>query len=150
LLPRFIYKEYSILWNINKYVPGGSVIQFFPKENLFTSEIDVRVYLAILTSSFFEIILRIYSQVYGGGSFNLRINTLKDAPIIDATQVSLIQKTQLIHAYDGYLKTKVKKTIDQVVYEILKLTGLQIAEMDNLLSDLKGMADSAKKAAHPY
>ena len=34
LLPRFFYKDYKVLWNAAHYIPGGAVIQFFPKEDL--------------------------------------------------------------------------------------------------------------------
>ncbi|MBE3120130.1 MAG: hypothetical protein IMZ50_15410, partial [Candidatus Atribacteria bacterium] len=59
------------------------------------------------------------------------------------------QKASLIKAYDSFLENKDKTQINQVVYEILGLTKKQIIEMNKLLLELRNIAESAKKAAHP-
>lgn len=148
LIPRFIYEDYSVLWNAAGYIPGGAVLQCIPKQNELTT-LDIRVYLAILTSSFSEIIFRIYSQVYGGGSFNLRISTLKNAPMINIKGLTLPTCEKLVNAFERYLEKSTKEQIDHEVYTILGLTDDEIVQMKELLLDLKGMAISAKKAAHP-
>lgn len=149
LLPRFIYKEYRVLWNQACYIPGGAIIQFFPKEDLFTHFIDKRVYLALLTSSLTEIAFRINAQVYGGGTSNLSTAAINESPIIDVSQLSREHQTHLIDAYDAYLINNDKTQINQIVYEILELTKEEISGVDNLLLDLRKISESAKKAAHP-
>lgn len=96
-----------------------------------------------------EIVFRINSQVYGGGTSNLRITDIKRAPTIDIYQLSPKVQEQLIDAYDSYLKTGDKKTIDEVVFRILDLTNEEITNLHHLLIDLREMANSAKKEAHP-
>jgi hypothetical protein len=149
LLPRFIYKDYIVLWNIARYIPGGTIVQFFPRLSLFSYNIDTKVYLAILTSAFTEIALRINAQVYGGGTSNLNITSVKDSPTIDVTQLTSEQKQSLMDAYDTFLHTKDKAQINLIVYEILGLTKEQSDEMNQLLIELRQIAESAKKAAHP-
>ncbi len=149
LLPRFIYKDYQVLWNAAGYIPGGAVIQFFPKENLFTHSINIKVYLAILVSSFVEIALRINAQMYGGGTSNLRITAVRETPMPDVSILTSRQITSLIKAYDKFLESNSKTQIDKVVCEILGLSKKQVAGMNKLLLELKSIAESAKKAAHP-
>ncbi len=149
LLPRFIYKEYFVLWNAAHYIPGGAIAQFFPKETKSSETIDLKIYLAILTSSFTELALRINAQIYGGGTANLRISAIKDAPMIDVSQLTSEQKTSLINSYNHYLKNNKKSQINQTVYEILGLTKQQSAAIDTQLIELREIAESSTKAAHP-
>jgi len=150
LLPRFVYKKYLVLWNVAKYVPGGALISVIPKKDLFAQFVDTRVYLAILTSAFSEIVFRIYAHVYGGGSTNINISALREAPTINITQLSEEQKRKLVDCYDGYIGTNNKDEINRAVYSLLDLTEEQIKLMNELLDDLILMAVSARKAAHPY
>jgi hypothetical protein len=145
LLPRFIYKDFFVIWNRAGYLPGGAVIQFIPKKNLFTQSVDIKVYLAILTSSFSEIVFRRIAQVYGGGTFNLRITNVKDAPTIDIAQLTAVQKKQLVDVYNSFLRTGEKRQIDRIINKILALTDEQIKDITELLVDLRGIAISAKK-----
>jgi len=149
LVPRFIYKDYQVLWNSARYIPGGAVIQFFPRENLFVHSVDAKVYLAILTSSFTEIALRINAQVYGGGTSNLGITAVKESPTVDVASLTPEQKTGLIKAYDSFLENQDKTQINQAIYEILELNKKQIMKMNKLLLELRNIAESAKKSAHP-
>jgi len=146
LLPRFVFQDYFVIWNKANSVPGGALIQFFPHQHKI---IDIRVSLAILTSTFSESIFRINSQIYGGGTSNLRINDLKKAPTIDIFQLSTRQQTKLVKAYDEYVKTGDKNRIDEVVNGILGLDEEQVVRLRNLLVDLKSMVISARKVVHP-
>jgi methylase of polypeptide subunit release factors len=149
LLPRFIYKEYKVLWNNAHYIPGGAIVQFFPKKEMFTHLVDNKVFLAILASSFTEIAFRIYAQVYGGGSSNLSIPAINKAPILNVAILSVEQELNLINAYNHLLNTNNRSQLDEVVYTLLKLSERQIIELGELLSELRNIAEVAKKAAHP-
>lgn len=149
LLPRFIYKDYKVLWNDAGYIPGGAVVQFFPKTDLFNPPLDIKVYLAILESSFTEIAFRINSQMYGGGTSNLRVSAIKESPTLNTALLKDEQKNRLVEAYNYYLAKKDKSKIDESVYSILGLTKKQISEMWQLLVELKNITEAAKKAAHP-
>jgi len=145
-LPRFIYKDYFVLWNAAKYVPGGAIVQYIPHDH---KPINIRVSLAILTSSFSEIVFRINAQIYGGGTSNLRITDIKNAPTIDIFQLTSSQQAKLVNAYEEFIKTGGKDNIDKVVNDILELDDENIKSLENLLQDLISMATSARKAAHP-
>ncbi|GAB1471745.1 hypothetical protein MASR2M66_26230 [Chloroflexota bacterium] len=149
LLPRFIYKDYHVLWNKAGYIPGGAVVQFFPKTDLFNHSLDIKVFLAILESSFTEIAFRINAQMYGGGTSNLRVSAIKESPTIDTNLLKEEQKNRLIEAYNHYLEKKDKSKINEAIYAILGLTKKQIQEMNSLLLELKNITEAAKKVAHP-
>jgi hypothetical protein len=146
LLPRFIYKEYSVLWNKAKYIPGGAIVQYFP---LNKKQIDVRVSLAVLKSTFSEIVFRLSSQIYGGGTTNVRISDIKNAPTIDISQLSEVQQENLINAYEKDLFTKKRDNIDVVVNKILELDSEGVKQLNNLLADLVNLTLVSRKAAHP-
>ncbi|MBV6400194.1 MAG: hypothetical protein CNIPEHKO_00477 [Anaerolineales bacterium] len=146
LLPRFIYKDYKVLWNIASYIPGGAVVQFFPKVN---PPIDIKIYLAVLESSFTEIAFRINAQMYGGGTSNLRVSAINESPIIDPSLLTDEQKSDLVAGYNHYLKKNDKSKINRIIYEILGLTKKQMVEINELLIELRNIAESTKKAAHP-
>lgn len=149
LLPRFIYKDYQVLWNQASYIPGGAVVQFFPKTDLFNPHLNIKVYLAVLESSFTEIAFRINAQMYGGGTSNLRVSAIKESPTLDTALLKDEQKNRLVEAYNYYLTIKDKSKINETVYSILGLTKKQISEMGRLLAELKNITEVAKKAAHP-
>ena len=147
LLPRFIFKDYRVLWNKAKYIPGGAVVQYFPFQE---QDVDIRVSLAILTSTFTEIVFRSMAQVYGGGTSNIRISDLKEMPTIDISNLSTSQQNSLIYAFEFFLRNKDRGKIDYIINkEILCLSSSQLKEMDKVLIGLKTLATSAKKEAHP-
>lgn len=148
LLPRFIYKEYKVLWNSAKYIPGGATIQFFPKRDIFSYANDTEIYLAILSSSFTEIAFRINAQVYGGGTSNMKVSAIGSAPTINVSTLSPEQISRLVAAYKVFVKSNDKTMIDKTIYEILSLSSDQIIEMGNLLFELRHILEVAKKAAH--
>ncbi len=149
LLPRFIYKDYKVLWNIALYIPGGATVQFFPKKGLWPHLIDIRVFLAILSSSFTEIALRINAQVYGGGTCNLSIPAIKEVRILNILNLSSEQEESLVEAYNKFVETDDRIHLDEVVYSLMGVSKEQLIELDDLLLELRKIALVAKKAAHP-
>ena len=146
LIPRLIYRKYMVLWNKAQFIPGELFIEFVPREQ----NPELEVYLAVLTSTPTEIMLRMHAQVYGGGTYNINPGEIKKVPILDVTQLTNIQKNSLIHAYRQYLSDPEydRSPIDDVIYEILGFDIDTRQKITEALQDLIIIATSAKQSAN--
>jgi len=146
LIPRIVSKCFRVYWNQAQYVPGEFFIEFNPKNK----EIKTEVYLAILSSSLFDMCLRVKSQLYGGGAYSVYPGQFRDIPIINPMLLEEEQRLQLETAYLEYLSDEVKgrKAIDKV---ILKILGWDISfgkKINRKLNDLINVVDTFQKT-HP-
>ncbi len=144
LIPRLVYRNYTVVWNKARFVPGELFIEFIP----FWS-IDPEVYLAILNCSVTEILLRAHAQVYGGGTYNISPGRIKAVPIINANRLSEDQRAKLKLAYQCYVRDPNHNRIvlDGAIWDILGLDASTQAKVQNALVDLHLIATSTKKAA---
>lgn len=148
LIPRLVYETYGVVWNKAKFVPGELFIEFLPSP-LF--RVDDEVYLAILSSSITEIMLRMSAQVYGGGTYNINPGQVKKVPIIDVNRLTVDQQDELRTAYLSYLAhpDHNRSIVDKVVFRILGLDDVQQHLVQQALNDLLTIATSIKKAPTP-
>lgn len=142
LIPRLVYRTFMVIWNKAGFVPGELFIEFLPPPG-----IDVEVYLAILTSSVSEFMLRAHAQVYGGGTFNINPGQIKNIPVINVSLLSKPQQEALKQAYLQYLADEAhnRASIDKIVYEILNIDEIGQRKINKTLEDLVLLAVSAKK-----
>jgi len=142
LVPRIVAKTYQVYWNKAGYVPGEFFIEFRPNK-----DIDDEVYLAILSSSIFEVCLRTKSQLYGGGAYSVFPGRFKNVPIIDPSRLSGTERDSLRSAYQKYLSDpeKGKLMIDSEIAEILALSSDLKQEIQDSLEDLVGAVDTFSK-----
>jgi hypothetical protein len=143
LIPRLIYRSYNVVWNQASFIPGELFIEFLP---LPLHPISKEVYLAILTSSVTEIMLRAYAQVYGGGTYNVNPGQVKKIPILAAHLLAVPQRESLKQAYRDYLESEShdRSAIDKAVFEILGLSDNAQEQIDELVNDLITIATSTK------
>ncbi|MCP4373245.1 MAG: N-6 DNA methylase [Deltaproteobacteria bacterium] len=146
LIPRLVYRKFMVLWNKANYVPGELFIEFLPKEK----SPDIEAYLAVLNSIPTEIMLRMYAQVYGGGTYNIRPGQVKMVSMLDVTQLTNAQKNNLVQAYRQYLADESydRFPINHAVYDILGFNTEMRQKMDETLKDLISIATSAKESPH--
>lgn len=145
LIPRLVYRNFFIVWNKAAFVPGELFIEVLPPP-----EFDIEVYLAILTSSICELMLRIHAQVYGGGTFNINPGSIKNVPILNPALLTYQQKEALKQSYLQYLSDEAHNriAIDNVMQEILGLSSLKQHQINEILEDLILVATFSNKA-HP-
>lgn len=146
LIPRLLYRTFTVVWNQASFVPGELFIEFLPFP---LPAIATEVYLAILTSSLTEIMIRVHAQVYGGGTYNINPGEIKQVPILNAVNVSDEQQEQLVHAYRQYLADDQhsRTGIDTIIYRILGFTDDMQQKLDAVLQDLVRIATTAKRFA---
>jgi hypothetical protein len=146
LVPRLMFRSFFPVWNKAGFVPGELFIEFMPFRE---KAGDTEVYLAILTSSVTEIMLRAHAQVYGGGTYNMNPGQFKKVPIINANWLSESQKDNLRFAYKEYVSSEVpdRTAIDNLIFEALGFDAAKKTRVRGLLEDLHVIAISSKKAA---
>lgn len=139
LVPRVVAKTYQVYWNKAGYVPGEFFIEFRPNKN-----IDDEVYLAVLSSSVFEVCLRTKSQLYGGGAYSVFPGQFKAVPIVDPGKLSEIERESLKAAYNKYLidPKNGRQAIDSAIAKILTLSTEIKEEIENSLNDLVAAVDT--------
>ena len=142
LIPRLVYRNFTVIWNKAKFVPGELFIEFLPPPG-----IDDEVYLAILTSSITELMLRTHAQIYGGGTFNINPGRIKSVPMLNAALLTYQQREALKQAYMQYIadETHSRLPIDDLVYEILRLDTQKRQKINKTLKDLLQLTISSKK-----
>ncbi len=146
LIPRLTYRTFTVVWNKAGFVPGELFIEFLP---LPLDRISIEVYLAVLTSSVSEIMLRAHAQVYGGGTYNIKPGQIKKVPILNISLLTAEQKGQLGQAYEQYLKSGAhdRTVIDDVICQILGFEEDQRRRIYEVLQDLLQIATDSKKPA---
>lgn len=132
LVPRFIFRQYLVLWNQVGHVTGEQFIEFRPK--LGFSE---KVYLAILNSTLCELMFRAHSQIYGGGTNNMSPGEFKKMPIIDPSLLSDSQRRKLEVAYDKFIDNDMDRSeIDTQIAEILDFDAETTNRINSALSKI--------------
>lgn len=145
LIPRLVYRTFMVVWNKAGFVPGELFIEFLPHES---SNIDTEVYLAILSSSVTEIMLRSSAQIYGAGTYNIAPGQIKKVPIINAERLTIDQREQLKSAYHRYVadESHDRAVIDKVIYEVLGFDAPMQQTLKEVLDDMHLLATSAKES----
>lgn len=144
LIPRLVYRSFNVVWNQALFVPGELFIEFLP---LPLQAVDTEVYLAILTSSVTEIMLRAHAQVYGGGTYNINPGQIKKVPILNAHLLNPTQCQSLKQAYINYLADADhnRSGIDSVVFDILSFSETMRKQIIEAVDDLITIAISTKQ-----
>jgi hypothetical protein len=145
LIPRIVSKYFRVYWNQAQYIPGEFFIEFRPKE-----DIKIEVYLAILSSSLFDMCLRIKSHLYGGGAYSVYPGHFKDIPIINPALLKQKERRKLETAYAEYLsdENKGRQMIDKVILEILGWDASFGEKINQELNDLINSVETFQKT-HP-
>jgi len=143
LIPRLIYQKFQVVRNQARFVPGELFIEFTPSNE---HRIETEVYLAALTASATEVLLRASAQLYGGGTYNLSPGQLGNTPVLDVTRLSETQKETLKQAYLNYLADARhdREVIDRAVSSILGLSHATQNKLKEVLLDLISLGLSSK------
>jgi len=141
LVPRFIYKDYLVLWNLAGFIPGEVFIEFIPY-----LKYDAEVYLAILNSSISELMFRSHAQLYGGGTNNMSPGEFKRLPMLNPEFLTPNQRLALSASYQMFIQNGQKRqVIDEVMYKFLNLSDDVIIQIRSTLENLKSLSIHSKK-----
>lgn len=141
LIPRLVYKDFTVYWNQAGYVAGELFIEFVPHE-----AIDPQVYLAILNSTVAEVLFRCHAQVYGGGTYNMNSGEIRRLPIINASLLSVKEQHMLAESYEDFIGDPDlrRDPIDKVVASILGFDQGMMMRVEETCRDLIEIATATK------
>jgi hypothetical protein len=139
-----ISRAFQAIWNQADFVPGEFYIEFLPKAAF--SEVKEEVYLAFLSSSLFEFLVRTKAHLYGGGAYNLSPGQIKDIPCLNFALLSEKHKNQLEIAYIEFLRNKDSRSkLDKLIFDILGFDKDFRSQIKEALSDLTELVTSSQK-----
>ena len=143
-VPRLVYRTFTVVWNLAEFVPGELFIEVLPPPG-----IDTEVYLAILTSSISEVMLRANAQVYGGGTYNINPGQVKRVPVLNARMLTNHQQAALKRSYDQYVSDSNhdRSAIDAVVFDILGFNDRKRQQLHEVLEELILIATLSKRSS---
>jgi hypothetical protein len=128
LIPRRVYDNYTAVWNKSEAVPN---------ENFLATTVDKNEYikplLCYLNSSLGELCLRLSGHVYGGGVCDLNVSSAKEIQTLDLDKLDAGQLRALSSAFDEFVDTRDKDSLNKVVYEILDFSSQEKAEVEDAL-----------------
>jgi hypothetical protein len=145
LIPRLVYRTFRVLWNKAAFVPGEVFIEFVPRAE---SNIAVEVYLAVISSSVFELMLRANSQLYGGGTYNVSPGEIGNIPILNVARLTEQQRNTLKDAFRSYIvdPDQNRSVLNSAVYDILGFDQAMRVRVTDALNDLVALTSSPKAA----
>lgn len=150
LIPRLTYQSFTVVWNKASFVPGELFIEFLPYS---TGAIETEAYLAILSSTIFEIMVRSHAQVYGGGTYNINPGQIRLVPMINVTALETSEIDCLAAAYRHYIADEAydRSHIDSCIADILRIDQGSRLKVRAALDELIVIATSSKRSAsyHP-
>jgi len=143
LIPRLVYRSFTVVWNKAGFVPGELFIEYLPHP---LANDDAELHLAILSSSITEFVLRSHAQIYGGGTFNINPGQVRQVPILNTTLLAKEQVNALKLAYRAYLEDTQhsRVALDSAMLEIFGFDHLFENRLKESLVDLVMMATSSK------
>ena len=142
-VPRRFYESFVVVWNKAGVIAGENFIELRPKH-----PDDTLPLLAILNSSFFELVARCHAQQYGGGIFNLNPVDVKLLPVFtfpkDATS-----RANLAEAFErfahGEASEPARRGLDEVVGAVFGFTEGEVEEVRSGVLELRALGTSAKR-----
>jgi len=142
LVPRFVYKDYLVLWNCAQFIPGEVFIEFVPH-----LEYEPEVYLAILNSTISELMFRSHAQLYGGGTNNMSPGEFKRLPMLNPELIAPDERRSLSASYHSFVENnqREKQVIDAVIYRLLNINDATVTQIQNTLENLKNLTIHSKK-----
>ena len=144
LIPRLVYRTFNVVWNRAGFVPGELFIEFLPNK---AKTIEREVYLAALSSSLAEVMLRSAAQIYGAGTYNISPGLVRETPILNVELLTNEQKSSLKSAYLTYVTDPQhdRAPIDNVIYGILGIDSTMRTKLAEILDDMHLLATSARQ-----
>ncbi|RLI84730.1 MAG: hypothetical protein DRO98_08305 [Archaeoglobales archaeon] len=134
LLPRRFYQRFFVVWNRLRVIANENFICITPKNPDYLIPL-----LCVLNSEVIEYLIRVNSQLYGGGVVDLRPNDVKNLPVIDLTKLNPDKLTELASAYETYLNGDRNK-INKLIEDLLELNQFERAQLSQELQQLRELS----------
>lgn len=141
LLPRRCYGSFIVVWNKSNEVPNENFIELRPRDTNLLLPL-----LAVLNSSLFEVAVRGYSQLYGGGVYNLNPANVRDLRLPAVNKLSRTALERLQRAYLEFCEEtsiQARRRLDESVMSAFDLET-KSSLVEQTLVDLRSLSRRAK------
>jgi tRNA1(Val) A37 N6-methylase TrmN6 len=99
LVPRRMFRNYLVVWNLGEWVANENFIELMPREGVLLEPL-----LAMLNSSFAELAFRVNAHLYGGGVYNLNPGDVGAVPVLDVRHLNAISLKLLRTTYREFVE----------------------------------------------
>ncbi len=141
-VPRRFYETFVVVWNKAGVIAGENFIELRPKQMD-----DMLPLLAVLNSSFFELVSRCHAQQYGGGVFNMNPVDVKLLPTFDLPR-DAAARGRLAAAFERFAEDgaddAARRALDTVVGAAFGLTGDEVGDAWQGVLELRALGTAAK------
>jgi tRNA1(Val) A37 N6-methylase TrmN6 len=133
LMPRRVFKTYSVIWNKAGLIANEDFIEIKPRDKRL-----IPLLLAVLNSSFGEFMVRSVGHVYGGGVCNLNPGDLRDLPVLNVSALDEAASSGLSAAYCAFIQDegRGRRSLDEVMFDLL---GRSVADRERFYNSLDGL-----------
>lgn len=142
-VPRRFYETFVVVWNKAGAIAGENFIELRPKNENATQPL-----LAILNSSFFELVARCHAQQYGGGIFNLNPVDVKLLPIFPLPDEEAAREA-LAHAFERFAQAgtgdEARRDLDAIVGETFGFGAEETERTWQGVLELRSLGRAAKR-----
>jgi uncharacterized protein YbgA (DUF1722 family) len=116
LMPRRVFRNYSVVWNKAGFIANEDFIEVKPNDKRHVVSL-----LALLNSSVGEFMVRSVGHVYGGGVCNLNPSDLKDLPVPNVVALEETAQKNLKAAYRKFIECggQDQSPLDDVLFSLL-------------------------------
>ncbi len=118
LVPRRMFRNYLVVWNLAEWVANENFIELTPREGVLLEPL-----LAMLNSGFAELAFRVNAHLYGGGIYNLNPGDVGAVPVFDIQHLSSNSLKLLRTAYREFVEdgTLDQSRLDAALARVLKI-----------------------------
>lgn len=142
-VPRRFYETFVVVWNKAGVIAGENFIELRPKH-----PDDTLPLLAILNSSFFELMARCHAQQYGGGIFNLNPVDVKRLPTF-ALPKDAATRAAIVHGFErfaaGEAQEPARRALDETIGAAFGFTESEVEEVRSGIHELRALGTAAKR-----
>lgn len=140
LFPALIWDKNTVIWNSGAFYATHNFYQIYPK-----SENNTLLLLAYLNSSLNAFFMELYGRIPGGRTLSLMVYEVERLPVPNFDRLKLNEKKaikkvflRLVETQDkGKVDLDAKINLDEIIFDILKMTEQDRKSLYKGLSELK-------------
>lgn len=141
LLPRRIFDNYVVAWNLAGFVAAENFLELDPRDG-----VDIEASLALLNSSIAELIFRANAHLYGGGVYNLNPGDIKAIRLPDLRSLAAGDVKTLRGAFRQYLHRgpTARAALDWAIARSFGFSRDVLRESQEGVAELKALSRKVK------
>ncbi len=142
LVPRRMFRNYLVVWNLAEWVANENFIELMPREGVL-----LEPFLAMLNSSFAELAFRVNAHLYGGGVYNLNPGNVGAVPVLDVRHLNSSSLKLLRTAYTEFVDddTRDRSKLDAALVQALKIPAEVHESLEEALQEMRAASSKINR-----